>query len=408
MKKAVMYGAGNIGRGFIGKLFYESGYEVVFIDINPVIIERMNKDNCYPVRVVAEETYWEDIVTNVRAVNAADIEKVAEEIAEAEIMATAVGVNVLPRIAGPIAAGLVMRWQKGNLSPLNILICENMLDANHYLAGLIKQELSDEMKKFFDERVGLVETSIGRMVPVMTPEMQEGNPLRVWVEPYCELPVDKAGFKGNIPPIKNMIPFAPFDFYIQRKLFMHNMGHATLAYLGFLSGKTYLWEALRIPALRYIVTKALQESAIAMSQEHGISLKELLEHADDLVYRFGNKLLRDTVERVGKDPVRKLSENDRLVGAAKLCVKQGIKPVYICAGLAAGFIFEPEGDDSARKIQDFINQKGIEAAIEEFSGIKADDPIAGIAIGFYKLLKGGKGIEELIESAEKQKHEASY
>ena len=144
MKKAVMYGAGNIGRGFIGKLFSETGYEVVFIDINPVILERLNSDRRYPVRIMADGEYKEEIVDNVRAVSAADVNQVALEIASADIMATAVGVNVLPKIAKPIASGLHKRWEDGNFSPLNIIICENMLDANHYLSKLIKQELSEK------------------------------------------------------------------------------------------------------------------------------------------------------------------------------------------------------------------------------------------------------------------------
>lgn len=403
MKKAVMYGAGNIGRGFIGQLFSESGYDVVFIDINPTVLEKLNSDRQYPIRIVSDGGYREVMVENVRAVSAADREQVAYEIAAADIMATAVGVNVLTRIAGPIAMGLRKRWEDGNFSPLNIIICENLLDANHYLARLIKQELNENEKTYFEEKVGLVEASIGRMVPVMTQEMQEGNPLRVWVEPYCQLPVDKAAFKGEIPEIKNMVPFAPFDFYIQRKLFMHNMGHATLAYLGFLNNKTYLWEAIKNPAVKLIVLRALQESAIAMSQEHNVTLKDLLEHADDLIYRFGNRLLGDTVERVGKDPVRKLSENDRLIGAAKLCLKQGIRPVFISVGITAGFMFAPESDEFAARVQRVVRETGIESALKEFCNIDSSSPIYGIVMEFYQMLRNGNSLEDVLERAEKLK-----
>jgi len=408
MKKAVMYGAGAIGRGFIGQLFSESGYEVVFIDINPTVLERLNQDRSYPVRVIAEEKFKEITVKNVRAVSAADVEPVASEIASADIMATAVGVNVLPKIAKPVAAGLKMRWGKGNFTPLNIIICENMLDANHYLAKLVKQELDEQEKKQFDETIGLVEASIGRMVPPVTQEMQEGNPLRVWVEPYCELPVDKAAFKGDIPEIKNMVPFAPFDFYIQRKLFMHNMGHATTAYLGFLCNKTYLWETVKISTVKLLVLRALLESGAAMSQEHNVPMQKLVEHAEDLLYRFSNTLLGDTVERVGKDPVRKLSENDRLIGAAKLCVRQGIKPVYISLGIAAGFMFAPESDEAAKKVQKVIEEKGVEKGLEEFCGLDASSSISELVVEFYGMLKNGSSLEEILDRAEKLKRKAIY
>lgn len=400
MNKAVMYGAGNIGRGFIGQLFSQSGYEVAFIDINTAVIDRLNKDRCYPVRIVQDGKANEIIINNVRGVDASNSESVAAEIASADIMATAVGVNVLPGIVKPISAGLRKRWKAGNYSPLNIIICENLLDANHYLEKLMKLELDASEQELFDRTIGLVEASIGRMVPVMTPEMQEGNLLRVYVEEYSELPVDKAAFKGEIPAVKNMVPFAPFNFYIQRKLFMHNMGHATTAYLGFLQKYDYVWQACGNSTIKLIAQRALIESATAMSEEHGVPLRMLLEHADDLLYRFSNRLLGDTIERVGKDPVRKLSEKDRLIGAAELCLKRGVFPVYISLGIAAGYIFSPLCDEAAQKIQDLIRSTGIVGAMSEFSKIQDTSPIFKIVMDFYNLLSEGKSLEDILIHAE--------
>ncbi len=403
MKKAVMYGAGNIGRGFIGQLFSQSGYEVVFLDVNQTIIDRLNSDRRYPVRIVTNDGYEEQFVENVRAVNATGVDSAAEEIAAADIMATAVGVNVLPHIAKTIAAGLKKRWERGNLQPLNIIICENLLDANHFLEKLIKQELHAGEIKLFDETVGLVEASIGRMVPLMTPEMLQDNPLRVCVEEYCELPVDKDAFKGAIPGIINMKPYSPFGFYIQRKLFMHNMGHATMAYMSFLAGRQYIWEGCRDAGIKLIILRALLESSAAMSGEHGVPLKILIDHAEDLLFRFGNKLLGDTVERVGRDPVRKLSKNDRLIGAGLLCLDQGIKPVYIALGIAAGFLFNPPDDPFAARVQETVAEKGIEQAVTEFCGIDSSSPLFGMIIEFYRLLAGKPAMGEILEKAEKMK-----
>jgi mannitol-1-phosphate 5-dehydrogenase len=340
MKKAVMYGAGNIGRGFIGQLFSESGYEVVFIDVNTKVVDKLNTDKSYPILFASQKGNYEVAINHVRAVNGTDLEAVAEEISEADIMATAVGVNILPRLAAPIAKGLDRRWKKRNWNPLNIIICENLIDANHFLRKIIKEELVEEEREHVDELVGFVEASIGRMVPVGTPQMQEGNILRVCVEEYGELPVDKDGFKGDIPKIKNMIPFSPFEYYIQRKLFIHNLGHATAAYLGFLKGCKYIWEAIGDGDIRSISRAAMMESARALSKEHQIELKSIEHHVDDLINRFGNKQLGDTVERVGRDLQRKLSPNDRLVGAFNLCVKNGVRPENICIGLAAALQFE--------------------------------------------------------------------
>ena len=117
MKKAVMYGAGNIGRGFIGKTFSESGYEVCFVDVVETVVSRLNEDKCYPVRIVSNDGQREEIVHNVLAVNGLDLESVAQEIAAADIMATAVGVNVLPAIVKPLCAGLKKRFDAGGAPP---------------------------------------------------------------------------------------------------------------------------------------------------------------------------------------------------------------------------------------------------------------------------------------------------
>lgn len=395
--KFIQYGAGNVGRGFIGQLFSQSGYEVVFIDINDKVVEKLNKDRSYPVRIVSQEGKEEVIVKNVRAVNGIDIEKVSEEISDADVMATAVGVNVLPQIIKPVVKGLRRRWKKGNLKPLNIIICENLLDANKYVEKIIKKELSKEEKDIFDKTIGLVEASIGRMIPVMTAKMQEGNVLRVWVEPYCELPVDRDGFKGDIPKVKNMIPFSPFEFFIQRKLFVHNMAHAVTAYLGHISNYKFIWEAISNTNINKMVRQAMGESVKALSLKHNIPEKEIKEYADDLVYRFGNRFLGDTIERVGKDPIRKLSPNDRLVGAAKICEKYNIKPIYISIGIAAALFFNIESDPASQRIISMVENEGPEQALRKICELNEYSNIFNNVTYFYKKLKKSKDIKYLLD-----------
>lgn len=111
MKRAVMYGAGNIGRGFIGQLFSKSGYEVHFLDVNEEVVNLLNRDGRYPVNVVCGARNEEQFVENVRGVLTKDNAIAAKEIFEADVMASAVGVNVLKFIAKPIAMGIEMRMR---------------------------------------------------------------------------------------------------------------------------------------------------------------------------------------------------------------------------------------------------------------------------------------------------------
>ena len=196
MKPAVMYGGGNIGRGFIGALMSGSGFEVTFIDVAEPVINALNEKNCYPVRIIAGDTYKDVNVEHVKAVNGNDTEAAAQAIADADIMATAVGARILPYIVPNLVAGIRKRWAQGG-APLNIIICENLMDANKILEKMLKDQLTAEEQEKFDETIGLVEASIGRMVPVQTEEMKDGDPMRVCVEEYSYLPVDKAAFKGQ-------------------------------------------------------------------------------------------------------------------------------------------------------------------------------------------------------------------
>lgn len=132
MKKLLQFGAGNIGRSFIGQLFSMSGYEVVFIDIDSQIIEALNQRHEYIVKIL-DKTPDELLIKNVRGIYAIETDKIANEIAEADVISTSVGKNVLPGIVPILTEGLNTRYKKFGLFPIDILICENILDGAFFL-----------------------------------------------------------------------------------------------------------------------------------------------------------------------------------------------------------------------------------------------------------------------------------
>ncbi|MBE5749820.1 MAG: mannitol dehydrogenase [Clostridiales bacterium] len=396
MKKFIMYGAGNIGRGFIGQLFSGAGYSVGFVDINKEFIARLNQDKEYPVDVVSNSGTEEIIVKNAYGIDGSDIELVSEEIAAADIMATAIGVNVLKFIAKPIALGLKKRFERG-AKPFNIIICENLIGADHFLKGLIKEQIPEYADKI-DNEVGFVEASIGRMVPMLSEEKRKGNPLRVAVEPYNILPVDKAAFKGEIPNLEKLYPYEPFNLFIQRKLFMHNMSHATCAYLGFLRNYEYIYETVADFDIKYVAYRALVQSALAIAKENGVNIEELLPHAENLLYRFTNKALADTVSRVGKDTKRKLSSNDRLIGALNLAEKHGLPCEFLCIGIAAGMNFNPDGDDSSIELSAFAKENGAKETLKKYCDYHGN--MTDLIVTLYDMIRNGKQISALVKYVE--------
>ncbi len=397
MKTFVQYGAGNIGRGFIGQIFSEAGYFVRFIDVDPELINSLNNQKRYPINIVDNLYYKEVWIENVDCINAAETDAVAEAIAKCDFMATAVGVNILPRIVPNIAAGFRKRIECGNENPLNIIICENLIDADKLLYKLITKILTDEEKAIFREKVGLIEASVGRMVPVMTKEQKKDNILRVCVESYNELPVDKNAFKGIIPDIPNLLPFAPFEYFIKRKLFIHNMGHAMAAYLGSIAGNEYIWQAINNPAIKIIAKRAMGESAEALSKKFNVPIQSIDEHIDDLINRFGNVALGDTVQRVGNDTKRKLSANDRFAGAIKFCEEQNIFPVYIPIGIAAGLLFEGIGDFGTEEVNKKLRKDGIDAVLADICNLKGNNDFI---FDCYMQLKTDSNLDKLLKKAE--------
>ncbi len=395
--KAVMYGGGNIGRGFIGALLSQSGYEVTFIDVAEPVVKFLQENRTYPVRYVSSNGHKDVWIENVTAVNGNDADAASDVIAECDIMATAVGARILKFIVPNIIAGLRKRWANGG-APLNIIICENLMDANKVLEGMLKANLTEEECALFDKTVGLVEASIGRMVPVQTEEMKDGEPMRVCVEEYGFLPVDKDAFIGEIPQIPSMVPYSPFDFYIKRKLYVHNMGHATCAYLGDLLGLEYIWQSIDVADIRVLVQNAMLESALALSKKYGADLSALQMHITDLLGRFTNAALKDTCMRVGGDPARKLSPDDRMIGSASLALEQGITPAYIAVGAAAGvyrYIREAEG-----------MEQGIESAkkvLSEVSNLDTDGALATMIISAYERILGGATLADLRRMADENK-----
>ena len=370
----VIFGAGNIGRGFIGQLFSQAKYEVIFVDAVESLVGVLNETGQYPIHLVSEEGNQDLMIGPVRAMVISDQNAVNEAVASADIMATAVGVPILACIAGPIAKALYYRSLSNNSSPLDILVCENKMDAAEYLKKLILSEDSS-LGTLLEEKTGFVETSIGRMVPVLSAEDRKKYPLMVRTEPYMELPVDAAGFKGNIPAIATLIPFAPFHYYHQRKLYIHNMGHALTAYLGWLIGCSTIAQAIEISEIRSLTEHAMRQVGEALSKECGVPMAELEAHIQDLLHRFANRQLGDTVERVGRDPMRKLAPDDRLVGSLLYTLSQGIEPFYIATGIAAAFQFLPEDDSRAAELAEMVRRDGLDQVLKSYCQISGSETL---------------------------------
>jgi mannitol-1-phosphate 5-dehydrogenase len=388
MRQAVIFGAGNIGRGFIGQLFSESGYNVTFVDVEDRLVAALQERGCYTIQLVDNDQAEQAQVSPVRALHSLrQPEEVAQAVAEAGLAATAVGARVLPAIAPLVAAGIRLRTAENRSDPLNIIVCENLKGAAAVFRGMVEERLAEPEREYARTHVGFVDTVIGRMVPPPTAEMAAQDPSLILVEPYRELPVDRRGFVGEIPAVSGMEACDNFPAYTARKLYVHNCGHAVLAYLGYLRGHQFGYEALDDPLVRPLLESALVEARQGIVAEYGVSAGWLDAHARDLLHRFANRALGDTIFRLGRDPARKLAPEDRLVGAARLAEKAGAPPAALSWGIAAGLCFDPPDDPLAAEHQQRLKDEGLEAVLASVSGIRPGEPLAAMVQERYKVLR---------------------
>jgi len=340
--KLIQFGAGNIGRSFLGQLFAKAGWDVAFVDVNATVVGLLNEKKAYTVVIKREGRSDERrLVGPVRAVDGRDAAAVAAEIADADLVATSVGKGAFPKILPVIARGLVERQKRTPSKPLDIIIAENARGADAFFRETLARELGPEYP--LGALVGLVETSIGKMVPIMRAEDLAVDPLQVFAEEYEELILDGRGFRSSVPAVAGLHPVDEIEAYVDRKLFVHNLGHASAAYLGFLANPkvVYLPQALQLEGVEKGARAAMMEgcAALAEAYPHAYNTRELEAHVEDLILRFRNTALGDTIHRVGRDLYRKLDREDRMAGAMRLCSRQGKLFEAIAAAYRAAIEF---------------------------------------------------------------------
>lgn len=379
MKKAVQFGAGNIGRGFIGALLSQAGYHVVFADVAKAIIDKINEDKTYTVHVM--DVQCEDQpIQNISGVDSTKPEAI-DAIAEAELVTTAVGLVILPRIAPTIAAAIEKRRTLDRKTPMNIIACENAIRASSQLKEAVYGVLSEEGKAFADEYVGFPDCAVDRIVPPVKSE----NFIDVVVESYFEWDVERAGFKGDIPSIPGMSLVDNLMAYIERKLFTLNTAHCITAYLGKLRGLSTIDKAIADPDIYATVFAAMKESGAGLIKKHGFDAEKHAAYIEKIIGRFKNPYLQDDVTRVGREPLRKLSPTDRLVKPLSTAAGYGLPVEHLLVGIGAALRYDNPEDKQSVELQAKIAEKSVRDVAAEITGLDDNNLLDAIVMEYNKL-----------------------
>ncbi|AAT88168.1 mannitol-1-phosphate 5-dehydrogenase [Leifsonia xyli subsp. xyli] len=382
--KAVHFGAGNIGRGFVGLLLHEAGYEVVFADVNAELIEALAAADSYDVRLVGDETVTKT-VTGFRALNSATAEdELVGEIATADVVTTAVGPRILRFVAPVIARGLGAR--ASGAPRLVVMACENAIGATDLLAAELMDGLQDgDTRDELAARAVFANTAVDRIVPAQDP----ASGVDVTVEAFFEWVVDRSPFAGAEPPIPGAHFVDSLGPYIERKLFTVNTGHATTAYTGFLEGAATISEAIAKPSVLATVEAVLEETSAALTAKHGLDPEELAEYRAKILNRFRNPHLVDEVTRVGREPLRKLGRNDRFIGPASDYARYvGGAPSALLAAVGAALRFDLPGDSQSAELQQLLRKTEPGGIVTEVMGVEPGDALYEPLVAVVRTAQG--------------------
>ncbi|KAL2153748.1 hypothetical protein VTH82DRAFT_4903 [Thermothelomyces myriococcoides] len=385
-KKAVHFGAGNIGRGFVACFLHNSGYEVVFAEVNDATVSKLNSEPSYRVIEVGADGTSESIITNYRAINSRTHEAdLIREIATADLVTCSVGPHILKFIAPVIAKGIDARSPE--LAPVAVIACENAIGATDTLAGFIKspENTNPDRLADYDKRARFANSAIDRIVPAQDPNAG----LDVRLEKFYEWVVDSTPFADLSPPeiegvhwVNNLQPF------IERKLFTVNTGHATAAYHGYYRGKSTVYDALQDREIQEEVKKALKNTADLITQKHGIPREEQQAYVDKIVRRIGNPHLEDAVERVGRAPLRKLGRKERFIGPAAELAEHGKDYAALLDAVEMAFRFQKvEGDDESFQLAEIMEKNSPEDVVKQVCGLQSNEKLFPAVVDVVKRVQ---------------------
>lgn len=372
--KAVHFGAGNIGRGFIGEILHKNDFDITFVDINEILIDALNARDSYEIEY-ADDAHQRLTISGFSGLNnGKEPEAVAQAVAEADIVTTAIGPNILPYIAELIANGIKLRRENDDTRPMDIVACENMIGGTDFLNEKVSAYFDEADRIYVDQYIGFPNAAVDRIVPMQSHE----DPLFVSVEPFSEWVIDQTNVKGTQIQLEGVLYVEDLLPYIERKLFSVNTGHATTAYTGKHFGYETIDQSLEDDNVLQQLQAVLAETGALLVEKWGFDPKAHAAYANKIIGRFQNSHISDAITRVARTPIRKLGYDERFIRPIREAKERGLTYDALLSTVAYIFEYNDAGDEQSQELQKMLADQPIDQVIQTVTGLEDTDLIAEI------------------------------
>ncbi|WP_343153621.1 mannitol-1-phosphate 5-dehydrogenase [Buchnera aphidicola (Mindarus keteleerifoliae)] len=384
--KGLHFGAGNIGRGFVGKILLEAGINLIFVDANKNLVNKLNHYKKYVVQEfnMKKMNARKYVLKNIKAMHIDDINLI-ESINHTELITTSVGANNLKFIAIIIAKAILKKVKKKNKKILNIIACENIIRASTKLKNNLLDLLGKKYFEFVNKYLCFIDCTIDKIIPYFF--QRKNNQLLIKTESFGEWIIDKKQFKESFPRIKGIKTSNLLDIFLERKLLILNSGHAVLAYFGLLLGYDNVKEAIKNLVIQRLVFSVMKENSNILIKKFGFSKNKQDQYIKDVLFRFKNPFLNDNLKRIARNPIQKLGLNNRLLMPILEAKKYGLPYSNLVKTVSIVLHYENSKDEESIIMTEFVKKFGIKLFFEKVIGVNLEYELMNSIIDKYKIYK---------------------
>lgn len=391
--KAVILGAGRIGRGFVTQLLTLNNVDITYFDASDAMVEQMNQIGHYTIHVLGHSDLDLE-VDHVKAYPTSDIDQLAACWKESDFIFTACGGKNMPSVGKTIGQAFKKLVTIGGVHLSNIITCENWIDPAKDLEEAILSCLDEKEAKLFKENVGVGESVIlctGTGAPDPSKVI---NPIDTWVQNFKYLPIDKDAIKTEIPNWEYIEFVDNFGHLLTQKLYTNNTSCGSVAYLGHLKGLTYMAEAANDVEIEPIMDEIYNEINQALIQGMGIDAESQYAFSKRAKAKYTDRDIVDKLTRIARDPLRKLRPKDRLIGPSKIALSIGVKPTAIALATAAALFYDEPDDESAMKLQQMRKEHGVEYILQNVCQLKPEEELYQMILSSIDELRAKGWLKE--------------